>query len=261
MSNHVRRGLEIIGEDGVSALANRALWKYFPLGFDAYWEWRGARTLRARNTTATFGTGGRSSYSLELFTVAERDLLADMLDEAEPDDVLWDIGANIGFHSAFVGQRVDHTVAFEPVPPIAEMLRENLHRNGVESDVRTHALGDTDGELALTNDSTEWIPPGETVSRQVRTGDSVGEGDEVPPPTMLKIDVEGAEGNVLAGLEDSLPDCRVAYLELHNPGGGSTSVEDFGYTMDAVYEQLRGAGFEIETLTERGSETHVKAAR
>ena len=226
----------------------------------AYWRVRGERTVRLDGTTATFGTRERAANSVEFFRREEATLVRDMLSEARPDDVLWDVGASIGFHSSFVGQHVGRTVAFEPVPTSTRMLVENLERNDVDGTVRHHALGDSDGELTLTAADSMRIPEGEELRCRVERGETtVDEG--VPAPTMLKVDVEGAEGAVLAGMGEALADCRVAHLEVHRDVGPGPSVADYGYTVDEVLDRLRDRGFALEVLVDRDAEMHVKATR
>ena len=43
-------------------------------------------------------------------------------------DVIFDIGANIGLFSLYVAQKISdfHIYAFEPVPPIYDVLKKNL---------------------------------------------------------------------------------------------------------------------------------------
>lgn len=258
-STLVRAG-HLIASEGPREFLSRASAYARQETMEAYWRVRGERTVGFDGTTATFGTRGRSAHSVEFFRREEAALVRDMLAEARPDDVLWDVGANIGFHSAFVGQHVDRTVAFEPVPPSAQKLVENLERNGVDATVRRHALSDSDGELTLTNANSLRIPEGETVHAGVERG-ATTVADGVPAPTMLKVDVEGAEGDVLAGMDGALEECRVAYLEVHRDVGRGPSVADFGYTVEGVLDQLRDREFDVDVLVERDAEMHVKATR
>ena len=258
-STFVRAG-RLVASEGPREFLSRATTHASRQAKEAYWRARGERTVRLGGTTATFGTRGRAAHSVEFFRREEGALVREMLEAARPDDVLWDVGASIGFHSAFVGQRVDHTVAFEPVPYSSRKLVENLERNAVDATVRRHALSDTDGELTLTKKNSLRIPEGEAVDCRVERGETTV-ADGVPAPTMMKIDVEGAEGDVLAGMGEALADCRVVYLEVHRDVGGGPSVADFGYTVEAVYDELRERGFGVESVTERKAETHVKATR
>lgn len=260
MAPSLYRAREILRTDGARALAAKAASSLRARARRRYWNLRGTRTLSVGGTTATFDATGRSSRSLQFFLENEAAMVEAMLDDARPDDVLWDVGANVGFHAALVGQHVEDAVAFEPVPPTAERLAANLRRNGVDATVRAHALGDADGEIELESAISPDIPDGETLARPVHAGDSLA-GDDLPAPTMLKVDVEGAEGDVLAGMDDALADCRVAYVEVHRPNGAGPSVADFGHDVGDIYELLDASGFDVEVLVERDAELHLKASR
>lgn len=260
MTPTLKRAGQVIASEGPLEFLTRATTHASWEAKKAYWRVRGERTVRLNDTTATFGTRGRAAHSVEFFRREEGTLVQNMLSEARSDDVLWDVGANIGFHSAFVGQHVDRTVAFEPVPGTVDELLENLERNDLDAEVRGHALSDTDGELTLTHADSLRIPEDETVHCRVERAETTV-GDGVPAPTLLKIDVEGAEGNVLSGMDEALEDCRAAYLEVHRDVGRGPSVGDYGHTVEGVYDQLRDRGFDVDVLTDRDAEIHVKATR
>lgn len=260
MISTLERAGRVIASEGPREFLSRATTHASWEVKKAYWRLRGERTVRLNDTTATFGTRGRAAHSVEFFRREEGTLVRDMLSEARPDDVLWDVGANIGFHSSLVGQHVDRTVAFEPVPATVDELVENLERNDVDAVVRGHALSDVDGELTLTHADSLRIAEDEAVHCRVERGETTID-DGVPAPTLLKIDVEGAEGNVLSGMGEALEDCRAAYLEVHRDVGRGPSVDDYGYTVEGVYDLLRDRGFDVDVLTDRDAEIHVKATR
>lgn len=261
MNSDVRKVYEILTTEGPQTFASKAMSALHARAASFYWDLRGRRTITVDRTTATFNSKGRSSYSLKFFLRSEAILVEDMLAEAHSNDVLWDVGANIGFHSAFVGQHVDSTVAFEPVPATADELADNLHRNDIEAIVRPHALSDANGELTLTDEVSPRIDAEEPIVRPAHTGNSLIRNTETPLPTMLKVDVEGAEGDVLTGMTGALENCRVIYVEVHRPRGESLSVADFGYSVNDIFEILRESGFSVERLTNRKQELHLKALK
>ena len=76
----------------------------------------------------------------------EGEILEDLLDELGPDDVFFDIGANVGLYSLFVAQEADSVVAFEPHPENLDALEWNLDRNGVSATVVRGVLSDHAGK-------------------------------------------------------------------------------------------------------------------
>ena len=133
-------------------------------------------------------------------------------------DVLYDIGANIGLISLLMGlhpqgRRV-RIHGFEPEPLNFEHLERNIDVNGLADRVSAHrtALGARDGEVDLfvrgsAGEGRHSIAEerGSTASIRVplrtATRFAAESGDS---PTMIKIDVEGAEGQVLAGFDEMM---------------------------------------------------------
>lgn len=125
-----------------------------------------------------------------------------------------DVGANLGFYTlaaraANAGARI---AAFEPVERVRGMLEENLALNGFQADVRGCALGGRDGEVemvvpdeafviaASVNRTYGYGEEGRRVTVSMRRLDSLVDAGEVACPDLVKIDVEGAEPDVLDGM-------------------------------------------------------------
>jgi len=197
--------------------------------------------------------------------MAESDVIETLLDDVKADDVFYDVGANVGLYTCFLSQVVDETVAFEPHPKNLQRLKENIELNDLSNVyVRSEALSDADGtaELAVkgasvAGEGTHSLATGaENRSVEIETarGDSL---DDVPPPDVVKIDVEGAELNVLRGLERSLADCRLCYVEVHPDRIGK-----YGGTANDVREFLSDLEFDVESIYEREDEEYfLKAQR
>lgn len=142
---------------------------------------------------------------------AVRDLL-------RPGHVFFDVGSNIGFFALLASREVGpsgEVHAFEPVPRIADAVRRNAALNEM-TNVRVHtvAVADADGsaDLVLAGHpggatlSAQDVPPDATGVARVKvvTLDRlVGDGT-VPLPDVVKIDVEGAEMQVLDGMAQLL---------------------------------------------------------
>lgn len=193
-------------------------------------------------------------------TVREGGIMSDVLSRTNSDDVVYDIGAAVGTYSCLLGKTGAKVVAFEPVPMNAERLRENVSLNDVDVDVYEYALSDDNGAAELTlrrsvvGDAghtlvTDSLMEGRRIQVELGRGDELVEEEDLPPPTALKIDVEGAEMDVLKGLESSIEtSCRIIYVEVH-PG----KLESQGYETDDVKQFLTSRGFEVDILHERGT--------
>jgi FkbM family methyltransferase len=129
-----------------------------------------------------------------------------------PGDVFVDVGANIGMHTiaaAHAMRGLGKVIAFEPFEPTAHLLEKSILLNGFAGLVDIHRaaatntsvsralyLGDTSGHHSL------FPRGGETASSKVVQVRSVAIDDVIPATeqiTLIKIDVEGAELEVLEG--------------------------------------------------------------
>ena len=178
---------------------------------------RGAVHLQFRETL------GLSSLLYGTFEKAELEFVGRYL---KPGDVAFDIGANIGVFSAVIGLATaggGRAIAFEPVPSNAARLKENLERNKlINVDIQTIALGSSEAELEihLAEDAAyHSFGPIEKPFRSVRTLkvpvrrlDNVWREIGAPAVRFVKIDVEGAEEEVLKGAQEFLTTCRPVVL-------------------------------------------------
>ena len=157
--------------------------------------------------------------------------------------IIWDIGAHVGYHTLGFARLVGtegRVVAFEPSPANRERLALHVKNNPVLQSritVRPEALSSNDGDTTLYMGSSleggdtsgSFIEEAQTplersayhgfISVPVRQtrGDTLVEKGLIPSPDFMKIDVEGAEFEVLAGcmklIESKHP---VLFIEVHN---------------------------------------------
>ena len=147
-----------------------------------------------------------------------------------PGGVLYDVGANLGFF-ALLGARLagpdGHVYALEPAPENAQAIRDHAALNRIENlTVLELAAGAAAGRARLQIvDDRSWSKlegygahPGteRVVEVDVTAIDDLVRDGALRPPTLIKIDVEGAELDVLAGLRETLARHRPAIVcELH----------------------------------------------
>jgi FkbM family methyltransferase len=123
--------------------------------------------------------------------------------------VLWDVGANMGLYSwLFLSESADNTaILFEPDPDNLALIDRTIEDNGLgRALVKRCAVSDRVGDAVFAVDSrtghtghltTMSIDANNVIQVPLVTLDQMVE--EFPPPDILKIDVEGAEGSVMAG--------------------------------------------------------------
>lgn len=189
-----------------------------------------------------------------------------LLDSLKAGDVFYDVGANVGVVSMLAARRAGGNVeihSFEPEPRNFAQLVKNLEKNGVRN-VTTHklALGAATGSTTLfvageVGSGFHSLVPGANaesakVTIEIDTAANVA-ARIGKPPTLMKIDVEGAETDVIAGLASLLAQAhpRELFIEVHPP-----KIEAAGRTTDDVSRPLLDAGYELVWSSKRGKQWH-----
>jgi FkbM family methyltransferase len=124
--------------------------------------------------------------------------------------VCYDVGANVGFYTLLFSHLVGtggRVLAFEPFPRNVSLLRRHVELNRCANvTVFDAAVFDHDGtalfEEAPSASMGRLSDRGSFAVECRRLDKVIGEG--FPPPDLIKIDVEGAEGSVLAGAAEIL---------------------------------------------------------
>jgi len=172
------------------------------------------------------------------YTLHELRLLADLAKalRAQRKTVnFFDVGANIGHHSLFMSGHADQVFSFEPFGPVFdEMQRKLSHAKVRNVSAFPFALGDRSGTGVFypptgCNQGTGTmgaILPGnaaaEAIEIEVVRGDDFFATHHLPPVSLIKIDVEGYEANVLEGLRKTLWRDRPPILvEIQHPSDGA----------------------------------------
>jgi len=172
----------------------------------------------------------------------ERELVERFLACLRRGDVVYDVGANIGVMSVLAALQLDQVgggqvLAIEANPVIADTVGRNLALNAVAS-VRARvvaaALGEAAGEgrLLIAGDGAEGkdrlmdatttgsaSSPGathEAIRVPIQRGDDVARETQ-SPPSVMKVDVEGAELRVMRGFAGQLAQglLREVFIEVH----------------------------------------------
>ncbi len=189
-------------------------------------------------------------------------LCDDLLHNIESDDVFYDIGAHFGEHTAAAASILppNHVVAFEPGDGLSvlkkvldqcELQVHVLQKAVSEADNGTYYKCSTGGKIGtLGRSPTKISPP--TIN-----GDDILES-ELPLPTIVSIDVRGAELDVVRSLEPLLAtdDCRLVYCEVHTPlGRESYDTVDHHrqhWSFDELLEIFNHHGFDVTMMYVRG---------
>ncbi len=187
----------------------------------------------------------------------------DWLDRyVQPDDVLYDIGANVGAFTLIAAvARKARVVAFEPGFANYGRLCENIQLNGCNGAVVTFPLplAESNGMTTLLYRSMEVGQSRHTLKQGWHFGQSTKEGRVAQPmstvtldtartlfgwpdPTHIKLDVDGAELRVLAG----------ATATLRLPALRSLMIEADQTLWPQIRELVTESGFHLNAAVDRG---------
>lgn len=173
-------------------------------------------------------------------------------------DVIFDIGANIGWYSInLAATREKSTVfSFEPICQTCDLLADNVALNGL-SNVKLFNYGFSnvrekltfyfypEGSVNASSENVSGRTDVETVSCDVRTLDDFdSEFDQ--RIDFIKCDVEGAEFLVFQGAENTLKKYKpIVFSELLRKWAAK-----FSYHPNEVFSFMRGLGYEVFSVSD-----------
>jgi FkbM family methyltransferase len=161
--------------------------------------------------------------------------------------VVFDIGAHVGYYSLIASARSGprgSVFAFEPLHANAEALRRHVRLNRVNVTIIEAAVGEQESEAYFQKgrDTYTGRLADEGTPVRVVTIDALRASGQLPPPNVLKVDVEGAEGQVLRGALETLKTVRpLVFLAVH----GQRARDD-------AVRVLAEAGYGVTPLVENG---------
>lgn len=218
--------------------------------------------------------GGLTSWRARTLLTKEPETI-DWIDSIEPDEVLWDVGANVGCYSLYAAQKGVQVIAFEPAFTNYFLLNKNIHINNLNNNLKAYCIALTDslklGELhmpsmdmggalnqfdALVN--TESKNSEQSAFSQGMIGmsmDSLAAEGGLPFPNHLKIDVDGLEELILSGGLKTLKDPRLKSLSIEVPE------DDTGHAI-RITEMLQNCDLKVHSrkhseLMDQGPWSHV----
>ncbi|NEQ45380.1 MAG: FkbM family methyltransferase [Leptolyngbya sp. SIOISBB] len=142
-----------------------------------------------------------------LFNLAEPKQMSIAMELLKPQDICFDIGANVGLYTLLFSQFSKHIFAFEPLPRNISFLVRTVKLNKLRNvTVITQAVSNQDGlSLFEVNENCAIGKLDSSGSQPVSTIqlDTFVESYN-HTPSLIKIDVEGGELAVLKGGENTI---------------------------------------------------------
>jgi FkbM family methyltransferase len=203
----------------------------------------------------------RVDESLRRFENGGEETVQEILNtQLKQGDLYVDVGANYGLHAMLAAHYVGETgrvFAFEPVPTNLRLLQRNLKLNGFQerSKVFPCALNSTGGEMVEMTIEPGLSPAaslaenfnGSKIQVPTRTLDDCLD-QEGAVPALIKIDVEGAEHEVLKGASETLKKGPPLLVEVH-----TFALPAFNSSPEELREYLATFGYVEERVSEMES--------
>ncbi len=201
--------------------------------------------------------------------LGEKEVLSFFLNELRDDDVVWDIGASYGIYSLFTSKKIStgKVFSFEPEIQTYKLLKKNIQLNNCQNIIPLcFALSNADGRGYLHLSNSANVGTHSLVARDdfpvskngktviIHTGDSVVQNGVACLPNVVKIDVEGAEINVLEGMKEilSTPKLRLVQIELHQ-----NILPLFNKSVADLMALMSVSGFSLISERKRGTEVEL----
>ena len=211
---------------------------------------------KERGLMRVLNYGERLNWALESGKVCDA---VPWLDRIEPliskEDIIFDIGANMGIIANWFAHRSKQVYAFEPHPDnISTIKSQKKLRNINNLTLYDIALGDKESKMQLHvkgfhgHHSLGDVDNSPTIGKievNVRKLDDVFGELNIAKIHFMKIDVEGFEADVLNGASKLLNDKKINYIlfELQD-----TILNSIQRTSSEVFQILFTAGYQIIDL-------------
>jgi FkbM family methyltransferase len=175
---------------------------------------------------------------------------------AKPNSYVVDIGAHIGTFTLNLSHTVGYggkVIAFEPQPKIFRELIMNMGLNGVTNvDYYFAAVGNKEGTIELSplnpgNEAGTAISGGTGVKVDLITLDSL----KLQNVSLIKIDVEGMEDEVLDGARETIMKNKpVILIEIMGGYYYYSAPRHIQVKIEGTIEKLKGMGYTCHNLWE-----------
>lgn len=178
---------------------------------------------------------GRSLKHYGEYTELEIQLLRNFI---KSDTIIYDIGANIGYHTVAFAKLAKHVYAFEPNKKNLHLL--HLNTKSLKN-VNIYDMACSDKNDTMYIEDFDVNKPGNYGEMHMLDGNGqecktvkIDDIDDIYVPDIIKIDVEGHELQVLLGSIDTITEYKpIIFYEAH------------GNDLDKIYELLTNLDYKL----------------
>jgi len=182
----------------------------------------------------------RSVYFTGQWESAETEFLKAFL---KPDMVVWDVGAHIGYYTTLFASIARHVYAFEVNTNSLSVLNKNIEINQfhnitvIEQALFRHRCRLTfhEDRLVLSENDDDTKPTVECIG----VDDVLAEHPDAERVDLIKLDVEGAELDILKGASELIETRKPHFIiEVHHG-----RLPRYGYTPADFYGELKNKDY------------------
>jgi FkbM family methyltransferase len=131
------------------------------------------------------------------------------------DDVVLDVGANIGLFTLSIYDKVKQVIAIEPEPENFDLLKHTIIQNKIYNVIPINkAVGESKGFVSFSKTGATASAIDSKSGIELDTLDNIL-NDLGSDPTVVKMDIEGYEGKALRGFS-KVKSVREIIMEVHS---------------------------------------------
>jgi len=192
----------------------------------------------------------------------ESEVLEEIIECLDDNSIFWDVGANLGLHSVTVKflKPKCKVVSIKPSPIMASQILANASLNNIEINLINIALSNFSKlqtlHLIEGNAGMTTLKPWDKFSYSSKlvcwceTADNLVQNNFLEHPTVMKVDVEGNELEVLMGMNYILSNNTLKHIIFE---ASINFIEDIS---NPVHKLLQSFGFTFRALTRNENTFH-----
>jgi FkbM family methyltransferase len=205
----------------------------------------GLKTIKFIESTSFLAKKGLTGITGNIYTgLHEFEDMSFLIHFLRSEDIFFDVGANVGSYTILAsGLKKAKTIAFEPIDNTYNLLTQNIKLNQISQLVNSHNLGvgSISKKLHFTfdQDTTNHVTTKATSKSKELEVVALDQFYPKYKPSLIKIDVEGFEAEVLSGAANILNDNTLKAIIIELNGSGLK----YGFNDNDIHEQLLALNF------------------
>ena len=206
----------------------------------------------AVNTPFGFKFFGPSAMQNGIFEITETKILIKLFSQA---DLFVNVGANFGYYICMARNMGIRSIAVEPIPINQSILKRNIKENNCDQNVILHrvACGNSDENVTIYGEGTSasiiqgWHQNPNTLKHVVpmKKLDNILSNEKVTSKSIILIDVEGFEFDVLRGSQNILGSKDKPVIMLESGLGGHTSQGGLNLKFLEIFKFIIKNGYRV----------------